>query len=462
MANSTDYIKQRLKDVQGEKVVIRESTDANEQLYLQVFDDVQQYVVKEKLPELNRTIDTLDNSIITGIVESYIQKKHQITIKDLSMRETFVKRCVDDMTGFGFLNKYLAQKEDIEEININGWDTVEIRWRDGRDEITDDRFHSAEHAKNIMKRLLRTTGRILDSNRIYEITYIGKSVRMAIVTTPIVDEEIGVAASIRFIHSAIFNMEELVGNEFMTEEMGKMLTTFINHGVSLICCGATSSGKTTVLNALLKKVPESTRIITLEDSTREFELVEHDKNGKVINNRVHMQTREHKTPELNVDLQRLLDINLKFDPDIVVVGEMVSEEAFIASEMARTGHTVMTTIHTNNAYDAYYRMFTLGIRKYALSETLMLKLMVDAFPIVVYTKKYSDGKRRVQCILEGHWVDNHIEYNELYKYDVKDNIVLEDGKTETIGEFVRSHHVLDTLKTRMLDNGAPKSAVDWM
>ena len=113
-------------------------------------------------------------------------------------------------------------------------------------------------------------------------------------------------------------------------------------------------------------------------------------NGKIKNNRLHLQTRPHKDEKLNVDLQLLLDLVLKFDPEVVVVGEMVSEEAFIASETARTGHTVMTTIHTNNAFDAYYRMYSLGIRKYDLTENVMLKFMVDAFPIIVYAKQYPD------------------------------------------------------------------------
>ena len=458
--NSTDYIRSKLQNVTTEKVDVKE--DQDEKGYLTIFDDVQQYVVREKLPELTRSIDTKDNNVLTEIVDKYVQKKHQMLIRDRAKRESIVKRCVDDMTGFGFLNKYLAMKDDIEEININGWDTVEIRWRDGRDEITNDRFHSAQHAREIMQRLLRTTGRILDENKIYEITYIGKSVRMAVVTTPIVDEEIGVAASIRFIHSAIYNLNQLIDSEFMTKEMSDMLTTFINHGVSVVSCGATSSGKTTMINALLESVSPSTRIVTLEDSTREFELVRRDENGKVYNNRVHMQTRTHKNEEYNVDLQKLLDINLKFDPDIVVVGEMVSEEAFIASEMARTGHTVLTTIHTNNAYDAYYRMYTLAIRKYPLAEMLTLKIMVDAYPIVIYTKKYSDGKRRVQCILEGHWSEDHIEYTELYRFDVEDNIEKEDGTIETVGKFVRKNRILDELRTKMLDNGAKRSDIEWM
>lgn len=462
VTNSSDYIRSRLRNVTTEKIAVDENQD--EQGYLTIFEDVQQYIVREKLPELNRSIDTKDVNVLTEIVDSYIQKKHQMLIRDRAKRDVIVTRCVDDMTGYGFLNKYLVQKDEIEEININGWDTVEVRWRDGRDEITDDRFHSAQHAREIMQRLLRTTGRILDENKIYEITYIGKSVRMAVVTTPIVDEEIGVAASIRFIHSAIYNLNQLIDSEFMTNEMSDMLTSFINHGVSLICCGATSSGKTTMLNALLESVSDSTRVITLEDSTREFELVRRDEKGKVYNNRVHMQTRTHKTDDYNVDLQKLLDINLKYDPDIVVVGEMVSEEAFIASEMARTGHTVMTTIHTNNAYDAYYRMYTLGIRKYPLSESVMLKIMVDAFPIVVYTKKYSDGKRRVQCILEGHWDEksSRITYTELYRYEVEDNIEKEDGKIETKGSFIRGQRILPELRTKMLDNGAKRSEIDWM
>lgn len=459
-SSTQEYIQSKLAGAARESIVIQATVDYSENEYIDIFNDVQTFITKEKLEELTEALSSSDYSVLHSIARAYIERKYpHIGSAETTLNEITVK-CVDDMTGYGFLNKYFARSEDIEEININGWNNIEVRWFGGRRELIDEHFHSPQHARDVIIRILRQTGRYLDENKIYEISYIGKSVRMAVFITPAVDEEVGVAASIRFIHSAVFSIDRLVDTKFMTREMADTLITFINHGVSICVCGSTGSGKTTVCNAVLEEIPDHTRVITLEGGTREFELIRYDENGKIRNNRLHLQTRPHREDDLNVDLQLLLDVVLKFDPEIVVVGEMVSEEAFIASETARTGHTVMTTIHTNSAHDAYYRMYSLGIRKYDLPENIMLKFMTDAFPIIVYAKQYPDGKRRIQSILEGHYNDitHTIEYNELYHFDVEDNRY-EDGKFTTIGEFKHLNHCTPALKTRLLDNGATQQEV---
>ncbi len=334
------------------------SIDANsikdDKIYLPILTEIQTYVVDNKLSELTESLETNDTSTLSNIIESYIRRKYQSLAVNKEGLSYIVNRCVQDMTGFSFLNQYFAQKDKIEEININAWNAIEVKWCDGRDEIIPDHFISPEHARDVMSRILRQTGKYLDENKIYAISYIGKSVRIVVLARPIVDEEIGIAASIRFIHSAVFKTQKLIEVDFMTEEMAEMLRQFTRHGVSMCICGSTGSGKTTLCNALLEDIPPMMRVITLEGGTREFELVRYNPDGTINNNRLHLQTRPNRTEELNVDLQTLLDLVLKCDPEVVVVGEMVSEEAFIASETARTGHTVMTTIHSNNAADAYY------------------------------------------------------------------------------------------------------------
>lgn len=456
LSPAQEYVQGKLAGTVRETLVIHENLSYSEQEYLNIFTAVQKYITDEKLTELNESLESGNYSVLENIAKNYIQRRYTRFAKSESTLNEIVSKCIDDMTGYGFLNKYFARADELEEININGWNNIEIRWFGGRREFTDEHFHSAAHARDVLLRILRPTGRYLDDNKIYEISYIGKAVRITTLIAPAVDEEVGVAASIRFIHSAVFTIDRLVENGFMTPDMATMLTTFVNHGVSVCVCGATGSGKTTVCNAILEEITPSTRVITLEGGTREFDLVRRDENGRVLNNRLHLQTRPHKDANLNVDLQLLLDLVLKFDPDIVVVGEMVSEEAFIASETARTGHTVMTTIHTNNAFDAYYRMYSLGIRKYELPEDIMLKFMVDAFPIIVYAKKYPDGRRRIQSILEGQFINetHDIKYNELYHFNVEDNITDENGKVITKGEFVQLNKCTDKLRSTLLDNGA--------
>ena len=120
----------------------------------------------------------------------------------------------------------------------------------------------------------------------------------------------------------------------------------------------------------------------------------------------------------------------------------------------------MTTIHSNSAYDAYDRMRNLGKRKYDLDDETMLKLMVDAYPVVVYVNKYPDGTRKIKSIVEAHYRNGKIEFNELYKFAVTDNVIDENNNLITEGEFVKVNGITNQLKETMIDHGMKKSEAD--
>jgi len=427
--------------------------------YLSIFEKTQAYIISEKISELRQSLfgGQTDKETLMELISQHLMRDLHIT----GDTTTIARRIFDDMTGYSFLNKYFDRRSEIEEININSWDSIEIRYTDGTRRLIEEHFHSPSHARDVILRILHLNNKYLDDNTLIEVSSIGSNVRIATAISPVADKQSGVAASIRFIHSKKHSVDELIKSGMLSSGGFSLLKSFISHGISMCFCGSTGAGKTTVVNALLSEADSRTRIITIEAGTREFDLVRRDDSGRITNNVVHLQTRPHRESHLNVDLQALLDLVLKFDPDLVVVGEMVSEEAFIAQETARTGHTVLTTIHTNNAYDAYYKMFTLGIRKYRLDENIMLKFMVDAYPIIVYIKQYGDNRRRIQSILEGQFIDGHIEYNELYTFRVSDNITDESGNiTEVRGEFVKCGTVTEALKKKLLNNGMPARLID--
>jgi pilus assembly protein CpaF len=429
--------------------------------YISVFEKAQRYIISEKIAELRQSLfgEDADKDTLMDLISQYLKRSLHIADETSSL----ARRIFDDMTGYGFLDKYFDRRSEIEEININSWESIEIRYTDGTRQLIGEHFHNPQHARDVILRILHLNNKYLDDNTLLEVSNIGSNVRIATAISPVADKEAGVAASIRFIHSKKHSVPELIGSGMLSRESFALLKALVSHGISMCFCGSTGAGKTTAVNALLTEIDSRTRVITIESGTREFDLVRRDANGKVVYNVVHLQTRPHRDSHMNVDLQALLDLILKFDPDLVVVGEMVSEEAFIAQETARTGHTVLTTIHTNNAYDAYYKMFTLGIRKYRLDENIMLKFMVDAYPIIVYVKQYGDNKRRIQSILEGSFSDGKIEYNELYAFRVSDNVTDEAGNIiEVRGEFVKCGSITEPLRKKLLNNGMPAGFIDTL
>ena len=218
--------------------------------------------------------------------------------------------------------------------------------------------------------------------------------------------------------------------------------------------GSTGSGKTTVMSWLLSMVPDNRRLITIEEGSREFDLVKRDADGKILNSVVHLLTRPHENPALDIDQDILLERVLRKHPDVIGVGEMRSaKEALSVAESSRTGHTVVTTIHSNSAEATYRRMMTLAKRKYNMADDILMQIMVEAYPVVIFTKQLEDGSRKIMQIIEGEdYTDGKLQYRTLYQYNVEDNRTIA-GKTQVFGEHKKLNPFTDNLKKRLLDNG---------
>lgn len=128
------------------------------------------------------------------------------------------------------------------------------------------------------------------------------------------------------------------------------------HGM-IVVTGPTGSGKTTTLAAVLGVLNDPRRkIVTIEDP------VEYQVEGV---NQVQMHS------EIGLTFARTLRSLLRFDPDIIMVGEMRdSETASIGVNAALTGHLVLTTLHTNSAAGAVVRLLDLGVQAYLIASTL--------------------------------------------------------------------------------------------
>ena len=127
-----------------------------------------------------------------------------------------------------------------------------------------------------------------------------------------------------------------------------------------------------------------------------------------------------------------------------------------AAEASRTGHTVATTIHSNSAVASYRRMMTLAKKKYStMDDRLLMQIMLEAFPFIVYTKQLSDGSRHIMEIIEGEdFVNDKVVSRVLYKYDIEDNIYDDDGElVKIVGKHRKKESISDRLQGVFLDNG---------
>ena len=181
-------------------------------------------------------------------------------------------------------------------------------------------------------------------------------------------------------------------------------------------------------------IPDNKRIYTIENGSRELALVR-EKEGVVTNSVIHTLTRDSENERQRVDQIALLDMALRFNPDIIVVGEMRGPEANAAQEAARTGVAVVTTIHSNSCEATYRRM-------------------------VSFCKQLENRERRLmeimECVIEP---DGSRTYRPLFQYRITENR-MEEGKFVIEGHHETVHPISDSLAKRLLENGMPGETLE--
>ena len=366
-----------------------------------------------------------------------------------------VERLFEEMAEYSILTKHLTDP-DIEEININGWDDVALTHLDGRIEKAKEHFFSPTHAIDIVKKLLQHSGMIIDNAAPIAQGHLPNNTRVTALKEPIVDADRGIAVSIRMLHPQRVDRESLLQTESITEEMLYFLEVCLRYGVSFVVAGRTSSGKTTLLNSLLGSIPDGKRIYTIESGARELSLIKRDGNGKVINNVVHTLSRPSDKEAYDISQEDLVMAALRFDPDIICVGEMRDAEAHSAVEASSTDHTVVTTVHGGGGRYAHRRIAFLSQRRFPIDMKISMQQAALAFPVVVFAHKLEDNSRKVmdisECVVHD---DGELEYRTLYRYQINSN-EYKDGRFHIIGEFIKENSPSDYLCTKLLRGGIPQ------
>lgn len=429
-----------------------------------VLNEVQSYISSKYSALVIDGINNVNtgNDEVKNQVKRYIGKyllDYRISVENMTQTE-LIDALYTEMAEFSFLTKYIFGT-GIEEININSWDDIEVQYSNGTSVKIDEKFESPDHAINVVRRMLHVSGMVLDNTSPAILGHLSKNIRIAVLKTPLVDEDVGVAASIRIVNAQKLRKEDFLKSGTATDEMMELLSALVRYGVSTTVAGATSSGKTTLTGWLLTTIPFDKRIFTIENGSRELDLVERDENGKICNKVVHTITRESEDERKSITQDNLLDMALRFHPDYIVVGEMRSSEADSAQEAARTGHTVITTIHSNSCESTWRRMVTLCKRKYPnVDDKVILNLVTEAFPIVVYAKQLENKQRRIMEIMECEIChDGTRKYHPLYRYNITENR-MEDGKFIVKGTHEKCSDISLSMQRRLLENGMPRSELD--
>lgn len=374
-----------------------------------------------------------------------------------------INRLYDEMVNFSVITPYVEDKNnEYEEININAWNDIEVRCSNG-DVLKVEHFCNIEHARNVVKRLVTVAGSQIDDAMPMAEGNLRNNVRLVVLESPIVDDDVGVAASIRLLKPQFATREFFIKSGTVSEAEMNFLELAIRSGVSMVFVGETGSGKTTLMNYLLSTIPNQRRIVSIEHNARELSLVKKDADGNIINNVVHTKTRPHPSEDLNISQEDLVSKALRLDPNNICVGEMRDTEAYAAQEASLTGHTVVTSLHARGISATHFRIAMLAIKKYPIDIKIALMQAAMAFPVIVYISKLDDNSRKVMEIAECELLEDNNDmyriYSTLYKYDIK-NTQRINGKAIIDGEHVKEAKISDEIRKTMMLHGATVDEIE--
>ena len=386
----------------------------NAYIYSDALMKIQAIISSRHGAELAQVIDTdgAEQSLKTLIMR-YINAEG-ISVIGIDNVTELVDRIFDEMAGVGIVSKYLKDPE-VEEINIDSCDGIWIHHKSGKKRIR-YRFENPEACENVIRKMARLGGVILDGSRPYGDSYLSRGVRMSGAIPPCTDDSIGGIASVRVQRTNVITRENLIEWGTATADMLDFLCMCVNNGISVAFAGPTGSGKTANMGYVLSQIADDRRIVTIED-TYELKLARYDEDGYMTNDLVSMLTRDGAN---GTTMNELLKLSLRLHPEILVPAEMRGEEALTVQEAGRTGHTIVSSLHAGSAQDAYDRILTMCLQsKTRLSEGKLLQNIVAAFPIMVFTYQLPDKNRVMMEMFEATGIENGtVTGHSIFKYNI--------------------------------------------
>ena len=285
---------------------------------------------------------------------------------------------------------YLAD-DTVSEILINGPGRVYIERR-GKLEEVPARFVSEPALKAAAANLAKSVGRILDEMHPRLDARLPDGSRVHAVIPPLA--RVGTVIAIRKFKKDTLTIERMQAFGSVDERARRLIRALVLLHKNVIVSGATSSGKTSVLNALSSFIPDNERVLVIEDAS-ELQLQQR--------HIVPFETRKaDKNGQGEVTIRDLIHSALRLRPDRIVIGEIRGGEALDLLQALNTGHAgSMSTIHANSPLDALSRIETCALLSGIDIPLSALRAQVaSAIGAVVHTARLSDGSRKVVSIAE--------------------------------------------------------------
>jgi pilus assembly protein CpaF len=328
-----------------------------------------------------------------------VRDRVESEIDDQLARETGVSRddrrrlaaeIADDIFGYGPLERLLTDPS-VSEIMVNGPKDIWIE-RAGRLSQTALTFTDASHLRRIITKMVGQIGRRIDESSPLVDARLPDGSRVNAIIPPL--SLSGPLLTIRKFAQNRFAMSELIEIDTLSKEAGEFLQNCIRAQLNMLVSGGTGSGKTTFLNALSASIPDSDRIVTIEDAA-ELQLDQR-----------HVLRLESRPKNIEgegeVTIRDLVRNALRMRPDRIIVGEARGAEALDMLQAMNTGHEgSLSTVHANSPRDALNRLETMVLMAgYELPLRAIRSHVSSALDLIIQLDRLDDGTRRIVEIVE--------------------------------------------------------------
>lgn len=304
--------------------------------------------------------------------------------------QALIKEVFDESAGLGPLEDLLADPE-ITEIMVNRNDQIFVE-KNGKLTLSDRMFMDNGSVLAVIERIVAPLGRRIDESQPYVDARLKDGSRVNAIIPPLALS--GPCLTIRKFSKEPLTMTDLIRFGTIMPEMAEFLHVCVMLRKNIIVSGGTGSGKTTFLNVLSSFLPESDRIVTIEDAA-ELRLTQ-----------PHVVRLESRPPNIEgrgaIFIRDLLRNALRMRPDRIIIGECRGGEALDMLQAMNTGHDgSITTVHANSPRDVISRLETMTLMSgIDLPSRAIREQIVSAINLIVHTARLSDGSRKVTHITE--------------------------------------------------------------
>jgi pilus assembly protein CpaF len=404
-------------------------------------DRIKKTVHERLITSLGLNSDTYGADVVERqigvLVDEYCEEaKLKLTKHD---REELAELILHDVLGLGPLESLLEDAE-VSEIMVNGPKTI-FTERRGRITQADLEFESELQLRKVIDRIVARIGRRVDESSPMVDARLQDGSRVNIVIPPLAVN--GSSITIRKFSRVPYKVQDLVTFGTLNNDMANFIRACVRSRISMVVSGGTGSGKTTTLNVLSNFIPDTERVVTVED-TAELQLRQR--------NLVSLEARSANVEGRGAVPIRDLVVNaLRMRPDRIVVGECRAAETLDMLQAMNTGHDgSMTTVHANSPKDAINRLETMVIMGGSdLPFQAIREQIVGGITLLVQQARLRDGRRVVTHISEIIGISgSNIQLQDICLFD-QTGI---DDEGNVLGTF-RWTGVIPKLLPRLKANG---------